>query len=620
MADLTSFHLEGLYQPLPSSRSIRLIRFLPSSTLTCYMITVEVEKAPPYVALSYTWGSQSRRTPILINGFRILISRNLAKAIHAVGAFVKEENLFFWADSICINQNDVRERGVQVRLMNSIYRSAEYVTVWLGSAENDSDLAFKKMKSWKARVNRTKQENGIKDDDLVILNIRRDDPAFFGSDQPAQKRLKTAFHELFLRDWWNRAWVVQEGTASNPTRTLLFCGNQSTNWECFRVALNIMQFIIFRTDGADFKTGMPLRLNTFRQWRESGRNVRLLDILQLMRVYLCEDPRDKVYASIGMAMDVQVNSIIPDYTKSRAAVYRDVVTFLTERADDHSLDFLGEVIRSDSSSTVLSWEEDPELPSWVPDWGPFISVIPFPKHLNAASYGSERAYNACGSSYASPGNCIIEGNKLRLRGSVIDEIAQMWRTCEAETFGYTLDEELSWMPTAGERMYIAGGTIMEAFNHTLVADIGRKDLDDPDQFARGFAVDWGVVNPKPEKALRGPARLWATLSKPKRKESRSELEMGALARQKRNWMFEDIKTVTFGRKLFLTKRGYIGLGPAAVQINDKICVLFRGQVLYALREKGDNTYEFMGECYVHGMMDGQALRDIEFRPQEFILV
>jgi len=44
-----------------------------------------------------------------------------------------------WADAICIDQQNIEERGTQVQLMGMIYWKADRVLVWLGQniAEND---------------------------------------------------------------------------------------------------------------------------------------------------------------------------------------------------------------------------------------------------------------------------------------------------------------------------------------------------------------------------------------------------------------------------------------------------------------------------------------------------
>ncbi|KAF1962080.1 HET-domain-containing protein, partial [Byssothecium circinans] len=178
------------YEPLQSSRAIRLIKFLPGPDPTCQIVTVEVEKAPPYIALSYTWGCKNLSRVILMNGAEIPITVNLAEAIDAIFIFVRERSMMFWADSICINQADVHERSRQVRLMNTIYRSAEMVAIWLGPAAHDSDLAFDKMKEWKARFDGLKEQ-------------------FDGSEELAALRM------ICRRPWWKRAWIVQEGTIAN---------------------------------------------------------------------------------------------------------------------------------------------------------------------------------------------------------------------------------------------------------------------------------------------------------------------------------------------------------------------------------------------------------------------
>ncbi|KAH8728600.1 heterokaryon incompatibility, partial [Phaeosphaeriaceae sp. PMI808] len=80
----------------------------------------------PYLALSYTWGRKEYTRAIQANGFEIPITANLGDAIGVI-----------FADSICINQVNVHERGNQVRLMNTIYRSAEIIAIWLGKAADE---------------------------------------------------------------------------------------------------------------------------------------------------------------------------------------------------------------------------------------------------------------------------------------------------------------------------------------------------------------------------------------------------------------------------------------------------------------------------------------------------
>lgn len=67
-----------------------------------------------------------------------------------------------------------------------------------------------------------------------------------------------------------------------------------------------------------------------------------------------------------------------------------------------------------------------------------------------------------------------------------------------------------------------------------------------------------------------------------------------------------VEDVSLGRKMFRTKEGYIGTAPVTIQDGDLICVLKGGQTPYALREEKEG-YRFIGACYVHGVMDGEAM-------------
>jgi hypothetical protein len=279
------------YEPLASSRAIRLLKFRAGPHPTCQMITVEVEKAPPYAALSYTWGSKTLSRTIGVDGAEVPITVNLADAIDAIFLFARSRNLVFWADSICINQADIHERSRQVRLMNTIYRSAEFVVVWLGLAEPDNDLAFDKMEEWKARLDTLKQQfHGS--EYLPITSISPHDPVFFGPRGSIQHRAVEALRMIYRRPWWTRAWIVQEGTMVNPMRTILFCGNRSADWTHFRVALQLTHDVkLSKTFGIsnDFHDGMAIRLDAFRQERELGASIGLLRVLGLIRSYDCED-------------------------------------------------------------------------------------------------------------------------------------------------------------------------------------------------------------------------------------------------------------------------------------------------------------------------------------------
>jgi hypothetical protein len=68
----------------------------------------------------------------------------------------------------------------------------------------------------------------------------------------------------------------------------------------------------------------------------------------------------------------------------------------------------------------------------------------------------------------------------------------------------------------------------------------------------------------------------------------------------------EIKEMTHCRRLVISSRQYMGLVSRTAQAGDVICIFFGGAVPYVLREKGDGTYNFTGECYMMEMMHGEV--------------
>ena len=63
------------------------------------------------------------------------------------------------------------------------------------------------------------------------------------------------------------------------------------------------------------------------------------------------------------------------------------------------------------------------------------------------------------------------------------------------------------------------------------------------------------------------------------------------------------------RRLFATDRGFIGLGPPEMQEGDHVYILSGGKVPYLLRLVSGTrprTFELVGDCYLHGIMYGEA--------------
>ena len=82
------------------------------------------------------WGDPSKRLPIFVNGQEHHITTNLYRALRRIRNDTEVRVL--WADALCINQNDSRERSHQVSLMKDIYSSTQEAILFIGDHKSDS--------------------------------------------------------------------------------------------------------------------------------------------------------------------------------------------------------------------------------------------------------------------------------------------------------------------------------------------------------------------------------------------------------------------------------------------------------------------------------------------------
>jgi len=65
-----------------------------------------------------------------------------------------------------------------------------------------------------------------------------------------------------------------------------------------------------------------------------------------------------------------------------------------------------------------------------------------------------------------------------------------------------------------------------------------------------------------------------------------------------------------GRRTIRTSSESLGIGPEELEVGDVICVLLGYSVPVALRRVND-YYTFIGECYIHEIMQGELIRALE---------
>jgi hypothetical protein len=71
----------------------------------------------------------------------------------------------------------------------------------------------------------------------------------------------------------------------------------------------------------------------------------------------------------------------------------------------------------------------------------------------------------------------------------------------------------------------------------------------------------------------------------------------------------------FGRlQLFSTENKYLGLGPRSSCPEDQVWIFEQARVPFILRAIPDSEhFHLVGECYVHGVMQGELVDKIKFK-------
>jgi hypothetical protein len=139
-----------IYQAHPlfsGGKSIRILRVnarAEDDPLECDLQVANLDAAdcPDFNALTYVWGAESiGKQFVTCGGQPIEVSTNCYSALQHLRK--KLGQFTIWIDAVCINQQDEREKLLQISLMGEIYSRAATVYVWLGEGDGASNRAMR---------------------------------------------------------------------------------------------------------------------------------------------------------------------------------------------------------------------------------------------------------------------------------------------------------------------------------------------------------------------------------------------------------------------------------------------------------------------------------------------
>jgi len=345
----------------------RLESIFPRSTSEEERWEPDPQRCRFYIAVSYCCGDQTIQELITLNNARVQIPASAARALRALRK--RDLSLPFWIDALCIDPSNPKERSHQVLLMSKIYSTANHVLVRL---ENESESVIDLLLASELKLQHLRSCGPIQYDPGML----------FEADSDISESLRDAGREylalllVYLKQpWFSRLWVYQEVLLSQEVWFHL--GRLVVTWSYIRTAIEYYERFPLALgwrngvnvnflgpaspwcrrslfDSTDIRSNSAQENIPFKYTPPSLTEL-LLDTIPLK----CLDPRDKVYALLGLtSWSTQKKTLPaelePDYTLPVGECMRNAT--LAAIRENTSLQCL----------TLPVWTK--RKPSWVVPW------------------------------------------------------------------------------------------------------------------------------------------------------------------------------------------------------------------------------------------------------------
>jgi hypothetical protein len=571
--------------PMISGNEIRLLDLLPFSDdgetqIRCDIRVAFLADEPQYEALSYVWGDSAILTNIEVSGRPVGITKNLYDALRRVR--LPRTKRTIWIDQLCINQWDQEEKIAQIGLMRRIYSNCNCVLLWMGEIRADITLA-----DAKAAVNIIRYLSVAGEtEDVSSVPL----PPALASPEALVGPAK-ALQSVFDRnecEWWHRIWTVQEAVL--PANATVLWGPLSMPWEMMTGATHTW------TTGLPwaFYVLLPPHQRLFDNlmchiiWTNVGKshNDTPFETMIKHRDRQATDARDKIYGLLGLFPEGTLPTVEKiNYTLPVAQVYSLLTIDLI--LNEEGLRPLTVDPRTEVSTAT------PKIPRWAFDMGASVVYETDIHHVyRYRNYNANRGRpldldSLRDMSQRTDGVLELKG----IYADTIDLVGDGFLRVDREAVPDTvlIERVRSWQALAEQwdtktypkpaGIYPGGHISAEAFGRAMLGDLMLDNNQRPVTWAT--AADAGEV-----------------------------LEF--LKTAERNKTHYTMSQMAMNQKFFVTKTGLMGLGHLDTEPGDEVWVLNGGKAPFSLRRRQGGQeldYDFVGRCYVQGIMHGEAFEE-----------
>jgi len=585
------------YQSLKPGE-IRVLQLSPGNgdePITGTIRHVSINSPGTFWAISYVWGTPTKRTCVYLETpqgkIPITISLNSAlKALRAKGVAVS-----FWADAVCINQADSREKALQIRQMGKIFQQAERVVAWLGEEYGRSYEAI---------------------ETLSQIQGRSETPGNGRAEKPQPRSGKVLdpmesiwddINFLIKRPLFKRAWIAQELVLSS--KVVLMCGRRSElDWDHFFDALTICEresYAVYGLDPDDIillpDAGPAYALGLTRRKLKDQTKFSLLELLELFSHTRASIEVDKLFALLGLAYDARNADFNPDYDSTLEEVV---------------LRYAKEFVRQGQAMDLFyraGLSKSYPFCSWIPRW----TRGSFPMTISTWDAAGGEFHAASQIPPYAEVNDNATSKSLFVKGCVVDAIQSTDRIRMGTGQGLCIFDAMSDFRRLLRHTnnYPTGEKMDDLLLKLPIGDARRPHLESTMERLRSYR---DFAAPKTEN---WPADLQQLILRVRNDPDLAKYQKMPLESRKtvsKYWQTMVAFWSRLSNAVFcFTERRYVGLVPSDAAVGDQICLLHGGKVPFVMRQQG-KAYRLIGECYIHGIMHGEALRP-EFEENRFKL-
>jgi len=575
-------------QESPCLRLLRLKTAGPQRRNDFELRTFRLRWCPKYYALSYAWGTPLRDCAISCNGRPLCITANLLSGLNELESISKFANSWFWVDQICIDQDNLKERGHQVNLMPSIYKSALSTVIWLGVSDGPCTEGLQlaeKIYDMRETLNgrghpRTPKPSLRFDENLVALGLPR-----------RNHRSWEQLERVARSHWFSRLWTMQEAFLSRRDPFVVYGVEAVGNLTSLAWGALWASRVEFQDHGSpvSLEKILQVHLESIVLLRTGAKYCDLTSAIFLTRSQHVSEKRDRIFGVYGLVQGGKNKgrlpiTLTPNYEKPVNQIFQETAAHIITH--DRNL-LLFAFINSDPDKAGL--------PSWVPPFK-YLSSAPVNNFSSLTAsdkcfrytHGHESKIRASAGRPASvktfPDPCL-----LGLKGLRVETIQWTAKNSDISIPGFFIEAE-----EIVERARSPGtSTFVDVFN-TLIETLstGTNILLRP--------TVYDLLDFLGESAEEVPnlAYFWHHL----RQMDQNAIGDEAIFRKYIRHYFQPERH----RRHFITANRLIGVGPEFLKAGDVICVLFGGSAPVVLRPACD-SYKIVGECFIPGYMNGEAM-------------